>query len=103
MNMRYQKEPNHKFFAVTIGGCTPYMGFTFMKKMKKWVDDQNNCTDSFQKCTNDELEVVSLETLNERRYKDVTVISLFTQKEVTLKAYQVGGCCDPSTERYHSM
>jgi len=34
---------------------------------------------------------------------DVVVKNMMSGKEVTLRASQVGGPCDPSTERYWSM
>lgn len=33
----------------------------------------------------------------------VTVYNCLTGSPVQLKASLVGGCCDPSTERYHTM
>lgn len=33
----------------------------------------------------------------------VTVTNLMSGKPVELKLSEVGGCCDPSTERYHCM
>jgi len=33
----------------------------------------------------------------------VEVIALFTNKPVMIRRAEVGGVCDPSTERYHSM
>lgn len=33
----------------------------------------------------------------------VTVTNILTGKEVQIRASERGGCCDPSTERYHCM
>lgn len=33
----------------------------------------------------------------------ITVKSLMTGKEVQIRKTEVGGCCDPSTERYWTM
>lgn len=33
----------------------------------------------------------------------VEVVHLLSRKTVLIRAYDVGGCCDPSTETYHCM
>lgn len=33
----------------------------------------------------------------------VTVINIMSGKECQIRASEQGGCCDPSTERYHCM
>lgn len=48
-------------------------------------------------------EVISLADLSLRRTEQVTVTNIMTGKEVSIPRYQVGGPCDPSTERYWSM
>jgi len=93
--MSYYVEQNHKFFAVRTNSCHALQGYAHKKRMDNWLNTQTQF--------DDELEIISRETLIERGNAEVTVYALFTNKPVKLRAKDVGGCCDPSTERYHSM
>lgn len=48
-------------------------------------------------------EVCTLEHFNTRIDYTVTVTNLLSGKPATIRASERGGCCDPSTERYHCM
>lgn len=83
-----------KFNAVFIGSCSLLQSFAYKKAMDKWISEQ-----TFYKP--DEIEVISKEEYDKRGDEDVIVLSLFTQKPVTIKARQRGGVSDPSTEKNH--
>ncbi len=92
--MSYYAEPFHKFFVVFIGGCHAHKGYKGLGSTKKWLDARDNA---------DELEIITREEYLERRNKTVTVYNIMSGKPVEMLAKDVGGPCDPSTERYHSM
>lgn len=50
----------------------------------------------------DEWKVESYATYSENE-PNVTVKSLMTGADVVIRKTQLGGCCDPSTERYWTM
>ena len=48
-------------------------------------------------------QVSSIEYFNKEVDHMVTVINIMSGKECQIRASEQGGCCDPSTERYHCM
>lgn len=86
--MSYCRQVSHKFFAVRIGGCNAIQGYAHQKRLQSWIDNQGE----------KEVEIINKEELFKRQDKLVTVISLFTNKPVQIRASQVGGVCDPSME-----
>lgn len=50
-----------------------------------------------------EAQVSSYEYFNTAINHMVTVKNLLSGLEYQIRASDVGGCCDPSTERYHCM
>jgi hypothetical protein len=50
-----------------------------------------------------DLEVIDTETKYARGSAEVNVVNILSGLQVSISASEVGSCCDPSTERYHSM
>lgn len=49
------------------------------------------------------LEIIDSETKHARGSVSVSVVNILSGHKVSISASDVGSCCDPSTERYHSM
>lgn len=86
--------PNWKWAIVKKGTC--HIEGRYVHKKRAY-------TELNKSMHSDKLEVISYEAYTERSSRKVTVKNLMTGKPVQIEACQVGGPCDPSTERYWAM
>lgn len=73
----------------------------------KWYRTQRGakigCTAMNRNAKNLTYDVMEEAEFNKKYNGYVTVKSMMNGQDVQIRAQDVGGCCDPSTERYWSM
>lgn len=83
-----------KYFVVLKNGFKSLKDGKQLKRLKDFIDAQPN---------SDELEIITKEERDARGDEIVDVVDCVYGQTVTISRSQLGTCCDPSTERYHSM
>ena len=90
--MSYVNTVNKDWIVVRDGGSLkPIKAYKVHKTAKKFAKAHGNAV------------VMSTQFWVDKCNEKVTVYNCITNKPVEICRSELGGCCDPSTERYHSM